>query len=341
MLGSDPGHFVFAAGCNRTTMLLVRRRYVSLQVAPIAALIVLPLLLFSQTPDLEQHLRDEYQGKTLLLRGFYSGDKLHYSASGELVEGGMPGDWTEDGFITIEEVHVSDDVTKLKARRLLVIMRDREFHFRPAERKKPVETKSQPLMVSIELDMGMHSPAPNLVDASLSRIFLTSQDQLVMLVPEYWRSCVSQGLTGKNPNCHFSSEVSAVPGVASVESVSDATSPLSTPSMNSAGAGMNSNAPIHGTFRVGGGVKPPRALSQPEPEFSESARAVKYQGVMTLGLIIDEQGHPRNIYIMRPLGGGLDVNAVHAVENWRFQPAEKEGQPVPVVIAVEIDFHLY
>jgi TonB family protein len=341
MLGSDPGHFVFAAGCNRTTMLLVRRRYVSLQVAPIAALIVLPLLLFSQTPDLEQHLRDEYQDKTFLLRGFYSGDKLHFSASGDLTEAATPGDWTEDGFITIDEVHLSHHLIKLKARRLLVIMQDREFHFRPAERKKLVEPKGQPVMVSVELDMAADHPAANLVDGALSRIFLTGQDQLAILVPECWRFCVSQGLTGKNSNCRFSSEVSAVPGVASLENASDSTSPLSPPSMGSSGARMNSGVPSHGVFRPGGGVKPPRLLNSPPPEFSDSARAVKYEGVMTLGLIVERDGHPSNIHVLSPLGSGLDVKAVQAVQDWRFQPAEKDGQPVRVEIAVEVNFHLY
>jgi hypothetical protein len=32
---------------------------------------------------------------------------------------------------------------------------------------------------------------------------------------------------------------------------------------------------------------------------------------------------------------------VRAVEGWRFKPAEKDGQPVSVEIAVEVDFHLY
>ena len=220
-------------------------------------------------------------------------------------------------------------------------MRDGEFHFRPAERKKLVEPNDQPVMVSLELDTAMHRPAANLVEAALSRIFLTSQDKIATLVPECWRFCVSQGLTGKNSNCRFSSEVSAVPGVASLGSASDSTSPLSPPSMGSSGARMNPGVPSPGVFRPGGGVKPPRLLNSPPPEFSDSARAVKYEGVMTLGLIVERDGHPTNIRILSPLGSGLDVKAVQAVQNWRFQPAEKDGQPVRVEIAVEVNFHLY
>jgi TPR repeat protein len=38
---------------------------------------------------------------------------------------------------------------------------------------------------------------------------------------------------------------------------------------------------------------------------------------------------------------GLDEKAVEAVRSWRFSPALKDGKPVAVEIAVEVDFHLY
>ena len=62
---------------------------------------------------------------------------------------------------------------------------------------------------------------------------------------------------------------------------------------------------------------------------------------MSMGLIVDKEGHPHNIHILSPLGAGLDAKAVQAVATWKFQPAEKDGEPVAVQIAVEVDFHLY
>jgi TonB family protein len=41
------------------------------------------------------------------------------------------------------------------------------------------------------------------------------------------------------------------------------------------------------------------------------------------------------------MGCGLDEKAVQAVRNWKFAPAERDGVPVDVEIAVEVDFHLY
>ncbi len=96
-----------------------------------------------------------------------------------------------------------------------------------------------------------------------------------------------------------------------------------------------------GIFHVGGGVSPPRQIYAPEPEFSEEARKAKYQGVCTLGLIVGADGRPSNIRVLSSLGMGLDEKAIEAVKNWRFEPAMKDGHPVRVEIAVEVDFHLY
>lgn len=96
-----------------------------------------------------------------------------------------------------------------------------------------------------------------------------------------------------------------------------------------------------GIFRVGAGVSPPRVIYQPEPEFSEEARKAKYQGVCTLALVVGADGRPRNIRVQSSLGMGLDEKAIEAVKNWKFEPAMKDGHPVAVAIAVEVDFHLY
>ncbi|HSY92012.1 MAG TPA: energy transducer TonB, partial [Candidatus Binatus sp.] len=94
-------------------------------------------------------------------------------------------------------------------------------------------------------------------------------------------------------------------------------------------------------FRPGSGTTPPRLVVQHEPEFSEPARAAKYQGTVTLKVVVTQEGVPANIRILTPLGCGLDAKAVQAVESWKFTPAERSGQAITTELLIEVNFHLY
>jgi TonB family protein len=104
------------------------------------------------------------------------------------------------------------------------------------------------------------------------------------------------------------------------------------------GEGMGTGG---GAYRPGRGVTAPRAIFSPEPEFSEEARKAKYQGVCTLMIVVDTDGKPINLRVVNSLGMGLDEKALETVKTWRFEPGMKDGHPVKVEIAVEVDFHLY
>jgi periplasmic protein TonB len=109
-----------------------------------------------------------------------------------------------------------------------------------------------------------------------------------------------------------------------------------------AGVGVGSGGGIGGgVFKVGGGISAPQAVSTPDPEYTEEARRSKTQGTCVLWLIVDAEGHPRDIKIVRGLGFGLDTKAIEAVKQWRFEPALKDGKPVNVQISVEVGFKLY
>ena len=96
-----------------------------------------------------------------------------------------------------------------------------------------------------------------------------------------------------------------------------------------------------GIYSVGGGVSAPRIVFQPDPEYSDEARKAKYQGVVVLWCVVGADGRVRDIRVQRSLGMGLDQKAVEAVRNWKFEPARKDGTPVPVQVSVEVNFRLY
>ncbi len=108
------------------------------------------------------------------------------------------------------------------------------------------------------------------------------------------------------------------------------------------GVGTGSGGGIGGgVFKVGGGISAPQPVSTPDPEYTEEARNAKTQGTCILWMIVDDQGRPRDIRVVRGLGFGLDAKAIEAVRQWKFQPAQKDGHPVNVQISVEVGFKLY
>jgi TonB family protein len=127
----------------------------------------------------------------------------------------------------------------------------------------------------------------------------------------------------------------------------EAVAKTSDPSSNSSPTGVPqpvqglANDPNSPVYRVGGPVSPPKLIYDPNPEYSEEARNARYQGTVVLRLIVDGKGLPQNIRVQRALGMGLDAEAVKAVKQWRFEPSMKDGQPVAVMINVEVSFRLY
>jgi protein TonB len=95
-----------------------------------------------------------------------------------------------------------------------------------------------------------------------------------------------------------------------------------------------------GAYRIGGGVTAPTVLVKVEPEYSEEARKAKWQGTVVLSLVVDEHGVAQAINVTKSLGLGLDQKAIEAVQKWRFKPGMKDGKPVPVIAAIEVNFRL-
>ena len=95
-----------------------------------------------------------------------------------------------------------------------------------------------------------------------------------------------------------------------------------------------------GVFRVGGGVSAPSVLFKVDPEYSEEARKAKYSGTVLLAVVVDAEGHARDIRVQKSLGMGLDEKAIEAVQKWKFKPGMKAGQAVPVRAVIEVNFRL-
>jgi protein TonB len=96
-----------------------------------------------------------------------------------------------------------------------------------------------------------------------------------------------------------------------------------------------------GLRRIGGGVSAPVLQYSVEPEFSEEARKAKAAGNVLVTLIVDVNGRPQDVHVLRGVGMGLDEKAVEAVKQYKFKPAMENGKPVPVQLNVEVNFQIF
>lgn len=95
-------------------------------------------------------------------------------------------------------------------------------------------------------------------------------------------------------------------------------------------------------YKVGKDVSAPKLINAPHAEYPESARQKgPFNGTCLIGLVVDASGMPREVHVVHSLSKEFDENAVKAVEQYRFSPAEHMGKPVAVALSVEVKFQLF
>jgi TonB family protein len=295
------------------TRYAVKLRRGLLQCFVIVAL-VLPAAAYDKTSD--QDLQNEYGGKVLTLRQRYWGSKLHFDAGGNFVGSGETGAWTIAGQVRVRDIAVKDGVVRIRGQRLFLFYDPETKTLRDAgtlDKGDPARKRFRDKMNDwaaaagkVEIDVETGEPDPTLVDVtrSMNAVFLAPGEVLADAVPVFWKKWLE---------------------------------PQSAPSNDTPKPDESKKT----TYRVGNEVTAPRVKYEPDPAYSVVARQAKYQGTSVLWLIIAADGSPRDIRIARPLGMGLDEEAVRAVSTWKFEPAKKYGTPVPVMINVEVNFRVY
>jgi hypothetical protein len=84
-----------------------------------------------------------------------------------------------------------------------------------------------------------------------------------------------------------------------------------------------------------------RLLTVFEPPSNEYAQANGVAGMALYHTIIGADGKAGEIAVARPIGFGLDENAADSIRKARFEPAVKDGKPVPVLLDLVVQFHIY
>ncbi len=84
-----------------------------------------------------------------------------------------------------------------------------------------------------------------------------------------------------------------------------------------------------------------KLISQFEPASNEYAQDHGVAGMSLYHVVIGADGKPGEISVARPIGFGLDENAVEAIRSAKFEPAMKDGKPVPVLLDLVVQFRIF
>jgi protein TonB len=80
---------------------------------------------------------------------------------------------------------------------------------------------------------------------------------------------------------------------------------------------------------------PPRVLREPDPEYPPGQSGAP---VVVVQMIVETDGRPRDLNVLKSQGQAFDTAAIKAVRNWIFKPATCGGEALPTTVNVELSF---
>ena len=86
-------------------------------------------------------------------------------------------------------------------------------------------------------------------------------------------------------------------------------------------------------------IAEPAPLHKVDPKYPPTLMAEHVEGEVILYAVIRRDGSVDSIQVVRGIDPLLDANAVRALAQWKFRPAERQGEPVNLEAIVHIPFH--
>jgi TonB family protein len=85
---------------------------------------------------------------------------------------------------------------------------------------------------------------------------------------------------------------------------------------------------------------PPRPVKITRPTYPAEAFARRIEGTVVVEILIDSQGRVVRARVIQSVPQ-LDAAALYTVYQWAFQPAIKNGRPVPTIAHAPVAFRIY
>lgn len=110
-------------------------------------------------------------------------------------------------------------------------------------------------------------------------------------------------------------------------------------------------------YKIGGEVSPPVLVHSVKPRFPKEARNLSLKANVLINLYVERNGKPGNVHSVRTtyvdssgrtitpypvsITNALEESAIEAVKQYRFKPAMKGTQPVPVELNIQVPFSIF
>jgi len=282
----------------------------------------------------EDELRQRLVGKQLFLRGLWLDDELHFDMHGKLVSQSAKGSFTLCS-VDIERVRLT---------------------------KRRVELEGVRYGIHFEDEGNWANQA-----ASFDRIRVTPKkkhfeivlDRQVVVVPKKKKGQKEEpeaDTTGAAPAAGVTADTTTSPGE-SAERVRHALDKIFALSLD---AQMIAQMPDYwqyfyqaqldhksmeptdpNVYRPGPGLLSAALVKNVVPLSNDYAQRSEVAGVASYKVILGTDGKPLGVAVYRPIGFGLDENAVAAIQKSKFAPAMKDGKPVASVFELAVNFRIY
>ena len=219
----------------------------------------------AELKDVEKAFRTAFIGKVITLRGFYKGDYLEYESNGTPMFKQDSGPWTLYGRVEVVEVKLRKDNISIGGNRMLIAW--------PRQKDGTPQLKYyRDGRVNIRAHLDPNAVNETTINQVLTKIFLSSKDQLQDIVPAHWHDYL------------------AAKGTATQAGAAGAT-----PLKSSGGAAQSGTAEITSEAvkllngqagKLDSGVQEGHVLKKVQPEYPSLAKTARLTGDLVLNAVI-------------------------------------------------------
>lgn len=245
------------------------------------------------------------KGKIVFLRSMDLGNMLGFDSQGKPFLSEASGPFAYSA-VKIEKVHESRTGLQIKGDRVALAYQT------TSESLSLSDIRLIPLKDPVEITIAVDPSSPEAVDNAIEKVFAFS---------------LQSALAGKSP-AEEKADLYTIAATAPPDGRPGSSAPASI---------------FQGGIRnVGDGVSPPKLIHAVDPYYPKKiGKKLHIQGYCLLSAVVDKNGIPNHIRISQSLNPVLDMNAILAVSQYRFEPAMYQGKPVPVLIRIQVHYRIY